>query len=346
MRNNPKEIKMLKQVHHRMAALAAALLLSFSGVGVQGADMGFGSNIKTPSYQEQIYPPWSHGKNNPAIDKGLEFTVPEVDNLPDFHGSTDNPQFVIFAGGNYFFIMVPLVAAFEKEHPDLKGRIYYETLPPGILIKQIENGGTITVGNMTWTVHPDVYAADLETVDMLIHKGTLAGPPVPYVTNDLTIMIPKDNPAHITGLADLGKPGVRLVMPNPEYEGVARQIKVSLEKVGGKPLEQMVYDAKVKKGETILTQIHHRQTPLFLMQGRADAGVTWKSEAIFQEQAGHPISHIPIPAKVNTTAIYAAAMVEDASHPQIARQWLDYLVSPQALKIFERYGFKPYTGAK
>jgi ABC-type molybdate transport system substrate-binding protein len=302
--------------------------------------------MKTPRYQEQMYPLWSHGKNNPALDTGLEFTVPEVDNLPDFHGSITNPQFVIFAGGNYYFVMAPLVAAFEKEHPELRGRIYYETLPPGILIKQMENGGTITVGNMTWTVHPDVYAADLETVDMLIHKGTLATPAVPYVTNDLAIMIPKDNPAHITGLADLGKPGVRLVMPNPEYEGIARQIKTSLEKVGGKPLEQMVYDAKVTNGETILAQIHHRQTPLFLMQGRADAGVTWKSEALFQEQAGHPISHIAIPVKANTTAIYAAAMVKGASHPQSARQWLDYLVSPQALKIFERYGFKPYTGAK
>ena len=181
---------------------------------------------------------------------------------------------------------------------------------------------------------------------MLIHEGMLTGTAIPYVTNDLTIMIPKNNPAHITGLADLGKPGVRLVMPNQKYEGVARQIKISLEKVGGKPLEQMVYNAKVKKGETILTQIHHRQTPLYLMQGRADAGVTWKSEAIFQEQAGHPISHIPIPAKDNATAIYAAALVKDAAHPQAAKQWLDFLKSPQALQIFEHYGFKSYTGAK
>lgn len=323
---------MLKQMHHRVATLAVAIVLPLWGVCALG--------------QEQIFPPWSHGKNAPAIDKGLEFTVPEVDNLPDFHGSIDNPKFVIFVGGNVFFAMAPLVAAFENEHPDLEGRIYHETLPPGILIKQMEARGTITVGNMTWTAHPDVYAGGLETVDMLIHKGILAGPAVPYVINDLTIMIPRDNPAHITGLADLGKQGVRLVMPNPEYEDVARQIKGSLEKVGGKPLEQMVYEAKVKKGETILTQIHHRQTPFYLMQGRADAGVTWKSEAIFQEQAGHPISHIPIPAKDNTIAIYAAAMVKDAAHPQAAKQWLDFLVSPKALAIFERYGFKPYTGAK
>ena len=82
------------------------------------------------------------------------------------------------------------------------------------------------------------------------------------------------------------------------------------------------------------------------MQGLADAGVTWKSEAIFQEQAGNPISHIPIPAKDNTTAVYGAAMVKGTAHPQAARQWLDFLKSPQALHIFERYEFKPYTGAK
>ena len=62
------------------------------GVSAQGTDMGFGGNMETPGYQKQIFPPWSHGKNNPAIDKGLEFTVPEVDNLPDFHGSIDNPM--------------------------------------------------------------------------------------------------------------------------------------------------------------------------------------------------------------------------------------------------------------
>ncbi len=83
---------MSKQMHNRAAALAAAIFLALCGVSAQGTDMGFGGNMKTPGYQEQIFPPWSHGKNNPAIDKGLEFTVPEVDNLPDFHGSIDNPM--------------------------------------------------------------------------------------------------------------------------------------------------------------------------------------------------------------------------------------------------------------
>ncbi len=92
----------------------------------------------------------------------------------------------------------------------------------------------------------------------------------------------------------------------------------------------------------MLTHIHHRQTPLFLMQGLAQAGVTWQSEAMFQEQAGHPITHVDIPAADNATAIYAGAMVKGAAHPEAAKLWLDFIKSPKALAIFEHYGFKPY----
>jgi molybdate transport system substrate-binding protein len=293
--------------------------------------------------QESVFPPWQHGANNDAIDRGLGFTVPEVDNLADFHGDLDAPRLVLYVGGNYFFAMAPLVQAFEADHPDYKGRIYWETLPPGLLARQIEAGGRITVGNMTWTAKPDAYFAGLMKVNQLIGQGVLVGPAVPYATNDLTIMVPKDNPAHVQNLTDLGKPGIRLAMPNPEFEGVARQIKIALTKAGGDALERMVYETKVKDGTAKLTQIHHRQTPLWIMQGRADAGVTWQSEAEFQEQAGHPISHVAIPAADNATAIYAGAEVKGAPHPDAAKAWLAFVHSPEALQIFARYGFKPYV---
>jgi molybdate transport system substrate-binding protein len=292
---------------------------------------------------ESIFPPWQHGANNDAINRGLGFTVPEVDDLADFHGDLDAPRLVLYVGGNYFFAMAPLVQAFEADHPEYKGHIYWETLPPGLLARQIEAGGRITVGNMTWTAKPDAYFAGLMKVKGLIEQGVLVGPAVPYATNDLTIMVPKDNPAHVKDLADLGKPGIRLAMPNPEFEGVARQIKIALTKAGGDALEKMVYETKVKDGTAKLTQIHHRQTPLWIMQGRADAGVTWQSEAEFQEQAGHPISHVAIPAADNATAVYAGAAVKGAPHPDAATAWLDFIHSPEAMQIFARYGFKPYV---
>jgi molybdenum ABC transporter molybdate-binding protein len=287
-----------------------------------------------------VYPPWSHGANNPAIDKGMDFTVPEVDNLPDFHGNPMNPKLAVFVGGNYFFAMAPLVAEFEKQNPEYKGKIYYETIPPGLVAKQIMMGGTITVGNMTWTVQADVYAAGLKRVESMLKEGYVNGPIVTYATNTLTIMVPKGNPANIKSLNDLGKPGVRLVMPNPEFEGIGRQIKASLNKAGGAELVKAVYETKVKNGETLLTHIHHRQSPLYLMQGKAEAGVTWQSEAIFEEKVGNPISHVAIPDEQNATGIYAAAVVKGAHNPEAAKKWIDFLDSPSGLAIFKQYGFK------
>ncbi|GAN76988.1 substrate-binding domain-containing protein [Acidisphaera rubrifaciens] len=295
---------------------------------------------------EDVFPPWQNGANNDATPRGLSFTVPEVDVLADFHGDPIDPKLALFVGGNYYFAMAPLVAAFEKANPAYRGHIYWETIPPGLLVQQIKAGGTVTCGNMTWTVKADAYFAGFAKIKQLIADGVLDGPAVPYVTNTLTIMVPKGNPGHVTGLADLGKPGIRLVMPNPAYEGIARQIKASLVKAGGDALAEAVYATKVHDGTTILTHIHHRQTPLFLMQGRGDAGVTWQSEAMFQEQAGHPITHVEIPASQNSTAIYAGAVVKGAMHPDAARAWLAFIHSDTALTIFERYGFKPYKQAE
>ena len=290
-----------------------------------------------------IFPPWQHGANNDALNRGVEFTVPQIDDLADFHGDLTDPKLVLYVGGNYFFAMAPLVQAFEALHPDYKGRLYWETIPPGLLVQQIKAGGTITSGNMTWTVKADAYFAGLQAVQRLIGEGVLTGPAVPYVTNTLAIMVPKGNPAHIIGLADLARPSLRLAMPNPAFEGIARQIKASLTKAGGEALVKAVYETKVADGSAVLTRIHHRQTPLFLMQGIVDAGVTWQSEAMFQEQAGHPIGQVDIPAGENSTAIYAGAAVIGAAHPAAARLWLDFVRSPEALAIFGRYGFKPYA---
>jgi molybdate transport system substrate-binding protein len=287
---------------------------------------------------------WQQDADTDTTQRGLEFTVPPVDLLADFHGDLNNPKLVLYVGGNYFFAMAPLVQAFEAAHPEYKGRIYWETIPPGLLAKQMQAGGRITVGNMTWAARPDAYFAGLAAVKNLISGGLLTGPAVPYVTNTLAIMVPKGNPAHIANLADLAKPGVRVAMPNPAFEGIARQVKAALTKAGGNALATAVYETKVKDGTTVLTHIHHRQTPLFLMQGIAEAGVTWQSEAIYQEQAGHPIEHVAIPPADNAVGIYAGAEVTGAAHPDAAKAWLDFIRSPVALGIFERYGFKPYAG--
>jgi molybdate transport system substrate-binding protein len=292
---------------------------------------------------EAQYPPWQNGENDDAIYQGLVFTVPPVDDMADFHGSLDDPALVLYASGNYFFALAGMVRAFGDAYPSYRGRVFYETLPPGLLLKQLEGGGTITSGNLTFTAKPDVMMAEQRASEAWVKDGRLTAPVISFATNDLTIMVPAANPAHITGLADLARPDLALIMPNPEFEGVARQIRAALVKAGGDALAEAVYSAKVTAGMTVLTRIHHRQTPLLLMQGLGQAGVTWRSEAIFQERQGHPITHVDIPAEQNVRAIYSAAVVSGAAHPEAAQAWLSFLQTDAAFAALAPFGFQRFV---
>lgn len=291
----------------------------------------------------QPTPPWSRGANNPAADRGFVFQVPDVDNVPDLHGDPCDARLVLFIGGNQFMVLPGLVAAFERSHPDLKGRIFYETLPPGILRKQLSSGGRLTLGNLTIHARADVYEAGARVLSEMERDGLVSNT-VRYASNQLEIMVRAGNPRRIQSLRDLASPDIRLSMPNPEWEGVARQIAASLERSGGPDLLKAVMETKVRQGSTWLTQIHHRQTPMRILDGVADAGVTWASEVRFQQKTGNPIAGVAIPADQNTTAVYAAGVLRDAPHPDAARAWVKFLSSPEAQAVYREYGFGPATG--
>lgn len=288
----------------------------------------------------QQFPPWSRGENNPAPEKGYVFQVEGVDNVPDLHGNPQGARLVLFIAGNQFMALPKLLAGFERKHPELQGRVFYETLPPGILRKQLQRDGVLTLGNLTLQVHADVYQAGAKVLSAMLDQHAVEQN-APYATNDLEIMVAAGNPRHIESLKDLGRDDVRLSMPNPRWEGVANQIASSLRKAGGEALAHKVMVEKVRSGATYLTQVHHRQTAMRILSGQSDAGVTWASEVRFQESIGNRIAGVKIPATGNTTAVYAAGVLSNARHKTVARAWVAYLTSPEAQAIYRSYGFGP-----
>ncbi|RTL49311.1 MAG: extracellular solute-binding protein [Sphingobacteriales bacterium] len=274
-------------------------------------------------------PPW----NTPPKSKVM-FTIPGVDNVPDLFGDINNPQLVVFFAGNQFMCLDDLIAAFKKQYPQYQ-RIFAETLPPGILAKQIE-GGSITIGNMRITLQPDVYTAGKTRIDKMVNYfvDTTA-----YAYNKLAIMIPKGNPKNIHGLKDLGRKDIKVSMPNPEWEGIGRRIEEAYVKAGGVALKNEIMDVKVKNQTTYLTQIHHRQTPMRILYAQSDAGPVWYSEAYYQQMINHPIEMVTIPDNENITATYMAGLMKNAPHKQAAKDFMTFLTSPTAKTIYRKYGF-------
>jgi hypothetical protein len=137
----------------------------------------------------QSTPPWSKGANDSAGQKGYIFRGPDVDNVPDPHGNPSDAKLVLFVGDNQFFVLPQLITAFDRHHPQLRGHIFYETLPPppGILRKQMAADDAITLGNLTIQVRPDVYEAGVRELSEMEQHGQVKGV-VQYATNDLEIM--------------------------------------------------------------------------------------------------------------------------------------------------------------
>lgn len=273
--------------------------------------------------------PW-----NTPPESNVMFTVPGVDNVPDLFGDINDPQLVVFFAGNQFMCIDDLMAAFKKEHPQYQ-RIFAETLPPGILAKQIM-GGSITIGNMRITLKPDVYTAGKSRTDQMPEYFSRT---VPYAYNRLAIMVRKGNPKNVKGLKDLGRADVRVSMPNPEWEGIGKRIEEAYVKAGTETLRKTIMETKVKDSTTYLTQIHHRQTPMRILYNQSDAAPVWYSEAYYQMMINHPTDLVEIPETENISATYVAGQMKNAPHMQAAKDFMDFLISPVAKAIYRKYGF-------
>ncbi len=282
---------------------------------------------------EKFWPPW----NAPPAN-GVNFTVPRIDNVPDLHGDMVDPQLVVFFAGNQFMATDELMREFRRAHPEVQ-RIFWETLPPGILAKQIEQGALI-IGNLRVAIQPDIYTAGARRIDPMRQQGRFTRVET-YARGRLAIMVARGNPKQVRSLKDLGRPEVRVAMPNPEWEGVANQIIASYKKAGGEALADRIMKVKAQDGSTYLTRIHHRETPLRIMLGESDAGVVWYTEAKFQQAIGNPIETVEIAEAENTVGTYMAGLLKDAPHAEAARMFVDFLTGAQGQAILRKYGFLP-----
>ncbi|GGE31045.1 hypothetical protein GCM10011516_30990 [Sphingobacterium cellulitidis] len=278
----------------------------------------------------QYDPPW-----NTPPQSAVNFTVPGIDNVPDLFGDIVDPQLVVFFAGNQFMVMDDLLEAFKKKHPNYE-RIFVETLPPGILAKQIE-GGSITIGNMKITHKPDVYAAGKNRIDSM--QNLFARTEV-YAYNKLAIMVPKGNPKSVKKVQDLARKDVKIAMPNPAWEGIGRQIVSVYKKLGGAELENSIMKEKVDNGSTYLTKIHHRESPMKILYQEVDAAPVWYSEVVYQQLLKHPVEMVEIPNNENIKATYMIAEMKDAPRAQAAKDFVDFMKSAEAKAIYKKYGFE------
>jgi molybdate transport system substrate-binding protein len=290
--------------------------------------------LSTTTYtmgQENRYdPPW-----NAPPENAVNFTVKGVDNVPDIYGDINDPQLVIFMGGNQFMVLDDLLATFRIKYREYQ-RILVETLPPGLLFEQIKNG-SLVIGNMRISLKPDIYTTGKNKIE---ENKNMFDRMEPFTATKIALMVQQGNPKKIDGLKDLEKENIRVSMPDKKIEGIGNTVEEAYIKAGGKELHDRIMVEKVKDGTTFITQIHHRQSPMRILYAQSDVAPVWETEIFYQKRLGHPVDMVEIADEYNKISVSMAGLLKDAPNKDAANHFMDFLKSGEAQAIFKKYGFK------
>jgi sulfate/thiosulfate-binding protein len=175
----------------------------------------------------------------------------------------------------------------------------------------------------------------------LVAKDWEAGPSKGIVsTSVVTIVVRKGNPLGIRGWADLVKPGVKIVTPNPGSSGSARwNVLAAWSQVtanGGSEAEATDYLTKYYQNVVSLPSSGREATSAFT-SGTGDVLISYENEAIAARQSGADVDYV-VPD--TTLKIENPGAVTTAA-PEAAKKFLAYVVSDTGQKVFAEHGFRP-----
>ena len=276
-----------------------------------------------------------------------KFPVIPPERGDDLHNleAAETADLVLFMAGNQFMAMADLIAAFREAHPEIE-KIFYETLPPGMELKQILAGGAV-FRDRVLRVTPDVYSAVSEkAMQQLSDAGHIApGDYRLYLHNRLSLMVPAGNPAGIAVVGDLARPEVRISQPDPANEDIGYHIVDMYRDAGGERLVRRIMEEKRAAGTTLMTVVHHRETPQRIFNRASDVGPVWTTEIYHARSLGLPIDEVQPDATLDqrNRINYFICRLKTAPHPENAQKFLDFILSSAAQAVYARYGFIPHN---
>ncbi|MFO7760514.1 MAG: molybdate ABC transporter substrate-binding protein [Thermodesulfobacteriota bacterium] len=272
---------------------------------------------------------------------GIKPTITSEEDLHNLEYMED-ADLVLFMAGNQFMAMDELVNAFQQDYPEVK-KIFYETLPPRLMLNQILHDGALFEGKVI-TGHPDIYSAVKESsMETLKDKGLINDYFI-YLHNRIVLVVPGDNPAGIKTVTDLQREDVRISQPSPDTEDIAHHIIEMYRQAGGDELVKRIMEEKRSEGTTIFTVVHHRETPLRLRKKTVDVGPVWATEVIEAKEKGQKVDMIDPGRELDqrSNISYYIAGLNNSSNPKNARKFMSFIKGRKAQHIYSRYGFVPH----
>jgi molybdate transport system substrate-binding protein len=215
---------------------------------------------------------------------------------------------------------------FEAGHPDTKVEFNFSGSQQ--LAQQLSQGAAA-----------DIFAsANQKYMDTAVQNNRiLENCAKIFVKNRLVVIFPKENPAGIKELKDLANPGMKLdfaaqAVPAGQYsldflEKASRDSAFGITFKAGVLMNVVSYEENVK---AVLTKV---------ALGEADAGIVYASD--ISGGAADKVSRLDIPDALNVIAIYPIAVIKDSENTDLAKAFIDLVLSPAGQGLLAMYHFIP-----
>jgi molybdate transport system substrate-binding protein len=206
-------------------------------------------------------------------------------------------------------------ASLTKVFPRIDPAATYTFGGSGALETQIQQGAPA-----------DVFAAASPKQPAELYAKGSVEKPIEFATNTLVLIVPKRNPAHITSVRDITKPGVKLVICNATVPcgDYARKALANLGITG-------VAMKNVVSQTTDVTQ-----TVAEVALGQADAGFVYITDA---DAARGKVAVVRLPAQAKPGAKDFIAVVRSGRNQAAARAFVQKVLSPRGQAELRAAGF-------
>ena len=206
-------------------------------------------------------------------------------------------------------------ASLTKVFPQIDPNAKFTFGGSGALETEIEQGAPA-----------DVFAAaSPKQPAALLAKG-LIDKPVEFATNTLVLIVPKSNPAHITSVTDITKPGVKLVICNATVP-CGDYARNAFKHLG-------ITAAAMKNVVSQTTDV--TQTVADVALGQADAGFVYITDA---RAATGKIEVIQLPAKAKPGTQDFIAVIKSGKNQAAAKAFVQAVLSPAGQAKLRADGF-------
>jgi sulfate/thiosulfate transport system substrate-binding protein len=181
----------------------------------------------------------------------------------------------------------------------------------------------------------------------LVAKNWDAGPTKGFVTDSVVAFgVRPGNPKHITSWADLIKPGVKVITPNPFTSGASRWNIVAAYgaqlELGKTPAQAAAYLQALLKN--VVTQPAAASAALqTFASGEGDVVLDYEDDLIHAKKKGTALDYVVPPQTVLIQNPIAVAV--KSAHAAQAQAFVNWLESPTGQALWAKEGYRPVLPA-